>query len=53
MTRPDPISAANPETNPEAEPTNIRLRLFGAVVAIVAGTSAILIAVLLLKGALA
>jgi hypothetical protein len=40
-------------TNPGAQPTNVRLRLLAAILALVAGTAAILIAILLLKGALA
>jgi len=38
---------------PEPEPTHVRLRLLAAVTAIAAGVTAVLIAVLLLKGALA
>jgi hypothetical protein len=40
-------------TNPELDPPRTRLRLFAALVAILAGAVAVLIAVLLLKAALA
>jgi hypothetical protein len=40
-------------TNPERQPTHIQLRLLAAAVALAAGVTAVLIAVLFLKGALA
>ena len=40
-------------TNPETQPAHIRLRLFTAAIALVAGVVAIVIALLFLKGALA
>jgi hypothetical protein len=40
-------------TNPEHQPTHIRLRLLAAAVALAAGVAALLIAILLLKGTLA
>jgi hypothetical protein len=40
-------------TNPEPQPTHIRLRLLAAAIALTAGIAALLIAILLLKGTLA
>jgi hypothetical protein len=40
-------------TDPERQPTHVQLRLLAAAVAIVAGITAIVIALLFLKGALA
>lgn len=40
-------------TNPEPQPTHIRLRLLTAAIAFVAGVVAIVIALLFLRGALA
>jgi hypothetical protein len=40
-------------TDPEPHPTNVTLRLLAAAVAILAGMTAIVIALLYLKGALA
>jgi hypothetical protein len=39
-------------TNPEPQPTHVRLRLLAAAVAIVAGITAVVIALLFLKAAL-